>query len=233
MSHNDLATQASTLGDRSHQKRELAAISVEMTVRSIMQSDINGAQVHGHHHLGLGSNVLNQNRSAAEIIYRRTDQIQKVITFLLTNYFDSEQANYRKGGLIGLAGVMMALTTKRSTLTYEGITFLNQVIPIIQKCLDDKDPNVRYYANETLYNVIKVARSHIILFFDLIFQKIRLLCDDEDDLVRESNKCVNRLLQDVVCNYDHFKLGPFVRVLTALIRDRSTRVRILATRGPR
>ena len=84
MSHNDLATQASTLGDRSHQKRELAAISVEMTVRQIMNSDIGGVGIHGHHGFNHPSmnNVLNQNRSAAEIIYRRTDQIQTVIKYL-------------------------------------------------------------------------------------------------------------------------------------------------------
>ena len=107
----------------------------------------------------------------------------------------------------------MALTTKRNTLTYEGNTFLNQVIPIIQKCLDDKDASVRYYANETLFNVIKVVRFHIILFPDLIFNQIEILCDDEDELVRESNKCVNRLLQDVACNYDHFKIKLFINRL--------------------
>eukprot|EP01083_Nonionella_stella_P046431 124359_1 len=225
MSHNDLATQASTLGDRSHQKRELAAISVEMTVRQIMNSDI---ATSGHHGLSSMSSALNQNRSAAEIIYRRTDQIQKVINFLMTNYIDSEQANYRKGGLLGLAGVIMALTTKRNQLTYEGITFLNQVIPIIQKCLEDKDASVRYYANETLYNVIKVARYHIIQFFDLIFNQIQISCDDEDEFVRESNKSVNRLLQDVVCNYDHFQIKAFINVLQQLIRSKSPRVRVLA-----
>ncbi len=73
----------------------------------------------------------------------------------MTNYIDSEQANYRKGGLLGLAGVIMALTTKRNTLTYEGITFLNQVIPIIGKCLDDKDASVR------LILMIKLNNIHV------------------------------------------------------------------------
>jgi len=226
MSHNDLATGTATLGDRSHQKRELAAISVELTVRQIMNSDLSGSGLALSHPM---SNIFAQNRSAANFIERRTDHIQKVINYLITNFIDSEQANYRKGGLLGLAGVIMALTTKRNTLTFEGITFLNQVIPIIQKCLDDKEASVRYYANETLFNVIKVARYHIILFFDLIFDKIQILCDDEDEMVRDSNKSVNRLLQDVAVNYDHFKVKSFItNVLQTLIRSRSKRVRILA-----
>ena len=40
LSHADLATQASTLGDRSHQKREMAALSIEMSVRQIINADI-------------------------------------------------------------------------------------------------------------------------------------------------------------------------------------------------
>ncbi len=39
MNHTDLATQASTLGDRYYQKREMATISIEIGIRQIMNSD--------------------------------------------------------------------------------------------------------------------------------------------------------------------------------------------------
>lgn len=214
MSHTDLATQASTLGDRSHQKRELAAISVEMTVRQIMNNDINSHPSFLHHPIPSAMSVfLSQNQSYADIIYRRTDQIQKVVNYLLINYIDSDQPNHRKGGLLGLSGVILALTTKRNTLTYEGITYLSEIIPIIEKCLEDEESSVRYYACETLYNVMKVARYHIILYFNLIFNQIQILCDDEELMVRQSNRCVNRLLQDIACTCDNFKIKPFINVL--------------------
>ena len=56
-----------------------------------------------------------------DIIYHKTDQIQQVIDFLLKNFIYSEQPSHRKGGLLGLSAVIMALTTKRNALTYEGI----------------------------------------------------------------------------------------------------------------
>ena len=176
MSHTDLATQTSTLGDRSHHKRELAAMLIEMTVRQIMTSDVetnsgggsSGLHSHSHSH-----HRNHREQLAREMIARRTDQIQLVIEFLLTHFIAHDQPNYRKGGLLGVSHVMMALTTKRNTLTYEGINFLNVVIPIIQKCLEDEDSHVRYHACEALFNVINVARSHIIRFFDLIFSHIQ------------------------------------------------------------
>ena len=169
MSHTDLATQTSTLGDRSHHKRELAALLIEMTVRQIMTSEVEPANSHSSHM----HHRNHREQLAREMIARRTDQIQLVIEFLLTHFIAHDQPNYRKGGLLGIAHVMMALTTKRNTLTYEGINFLNVVIPIIQKCLDDEDSHVRYHACEALFNVINVARSHIIRFFDLIFSHIQ------------------------------------------------------------
>ena len=169
MSHTDLATQTSTLGDRSHHKRELAAMLIEMTVRQIMTSEVEPANSHSSHM----HHRSHREQLAREMIARRTDQIQLVIEFLLTHFIAHDQPNYRKGGLLGVAHVMMALTTKRNTLTYEGINFLNVVIPIIQKCLDDEDSHVRYHACEALFNVINVARSHIIRFFDLIFSHVQ------------------------------------------------------------
>eukprot|EP01084_Bolivina_argentea_P118187 209745_1 len=132
----------------------------------------------------------------------------------------------------------MALT-KRNSLIYEGTTMLNQVIPIIQNCSDDKEASVRYRAREALFNVIDSAKEHIIPFFDIIFRQIQSLSDDENELVRESNKLVNIKLQaivcscddfkiTIVCSSDDFKIKPFINTLESLIRNKSHRIRILA-----
>ena len=101
---------------------------------------------------------------------------------------------------------MMGLTSRRNDLTYEGITFLNVVIPIIEQCLGDSDARVRYYACEAMYNVVKVARYHIVPFFDLVFAQVIKLCADEDEQVRFANNALNRLLQEIAMSYDHFSV---------------------------
>ncbi|ETO08225.1 hypothetical protein RFI_29164, partial [Reticulomyxa filosa] len=171
------------------------------------------------------------------LVYHRTDQIQKVVDYLLANYIRNEQSNSRKGGLSALAGVMIGLTKGTHThmrdsnspsLTYEGIQFLAVVVPILEQRLEDDDTSVRYYACETLYNVIKVARYNIMIFFDLIFKQIQRLCDDEDPNVRNANRSVNMLLQDVACSYDRFDVLTFIRSLESLMTNASHNVRMLA-----
>jgi len=85
MSHADLATQASTLGDRSYQKREMAAISIEMTIRQIMSTDADTPVIPIS---SQPQNYRSRDQSAAETIFRRTDQIQKVVDFLLTSFIN-------------------------------------------------------------------------------------------------------------------------------------------------
>ena len=55
----------------------------------------------------------------------------------------------RKGGLIGLAAMAIGLGRETEAYTEDLVT------PILT-CLSDADSRVRYYACESLYNVVKV-----------------------------------------------------------------------------
>ena len=46
--------------------------------------------------------------------------------------------------------------------------------------------------------------------------RIQVLCDDEDEFVRERKRSVNRIRQDLACHCDNFALPPFIQCLRAV-----------------
>lgn len=59
----------------------------------------------------------------------------------------------------------------------------------------DSDLRVRYYACESLYNVIKVARSAILPHFGSVFQALSKLAADPDQNVKNASELLDRLLK--------------------------------------
>jgi len=62
-------------------------------------------------------------------------------------------------------------------------------------CLSDPDLRVRYFACESLYNVVKVARSAIIPFFPELFAALSRLVTDSDQMVKDGSELLDRLLK--------------------------------------
>ena len=55
--------------------------------------------------------------------------------------------------------------------------YLTQIVPPVLACFTDQDARVRYYACESMYNIAKVAKGEILLYFNDIFDalcKVRL-----------------------------------------------------------
>ena len=68
------------------------------------------------------------------------------------------------GGLIGLAATAIALG--RDCHAYTG-----QLVSPVLACFGDPDSRVRYYACEALYNIVKVARASVLLYFNDVFDR--------------------------------------------------------------
>lgn len=47
---------------------------------------------------------------------------------------------------------------------------LPELVQPVLTCFEDQDARVRYYACESLYNISKVARGAILVFFNSIFE---------------------------------------------------------------
>lgn len=50
--------------------------------------------------------------------------------------------------------------------------YLQQIVPPVLACFTDQDARVRYYACESMYNIAKVAKGEILLFFNDIFDAL-------------------------------------------------------------
>ena len=50
--------------------------------------------------------------------------------------------------------------------------YLNEIIPPVLACFTDQDARVRYYACEAMYNISKVAKGEVLVYFNVIFDAL-------------------------------------------------------------
>ena len=111
------------------------------------------------------------------------ERIQKVVEQLCHEYaYAVHQPHARNGGLIGLAAASIALGTVKChcftsdlLLTFgqdEVARYLKEIVPPVLACFTDQDARVRYYACESMYNIAKVAKGEVLLFFNEIFDSL-------------------------------------------------------------
>jgi vacuole morphology and inheritance protein 14 len=146
--------------------------------------------------------------------------ISSVVAVLAKDFCTSMNANYRKGGLIGIAATAIGLMgNTRSHL--EGLVF-----PVLH-CFDDPESRVRYYACESLYNIAKVARGTILRYFNQIFDGLTKLFADVDVDVKNGANLLDRLVKDIVTESETFHVEHFLPLLTTYIRRTNPYIRQL------
>eukprot|EP01132_Coremiostelium_polycephalum_P000476 gene476-602_t len=132
--------------------------------------------------------------------------IKNIIRILTNDFADSAQGNNKKGGLIGLASVAIGLST-------DAHQFIQDIIPPVLRCFIDHDSRVRFYACESLFNICKVTRSKILLFFNEIFDALCKLSADPDPQVKSGAQLFDRLLKDIVTESPVFDIERFIPLL--------------------
>ena len=148
--------------------------------------------------------------------------IRSIITVLSKDFCLSMNANYRKGGLIGIAAVAIGLMMHTAPL------YLNELLPPVLQCFDDPESRVRYYACESLYNIAKVARTSILArYFNPIFDGLCKLYADPDIDVKNGAGLLDRLVKDIVTESDSFQVDQFIPILQNYIRRTNPYIRQL------
>lgn len=123
------------------------------------------------------------------------EKIQLIIKQLRNEFaYDIHEPQARYGGLIGLAAISIALGPN------ELPKYLNSIIHPVIACFGDNDPNVRYYACEALYNIAKVAKGEILVYFNEIFDILCKLVADVENSVKNGADILDRLIKDIVCD---------------------------------
>ncbi|KAL4881947.1 vacuolar protein 14 C-terminal Fig4p binding-domain-containing protein [Aspergillus karnatakaensis] len=76
--------------------------------------------------------------------------------------------------------------------------YLKEIVPPVLACFTDQDARVRYYACESMYNIAKVAKGEILLFFNEIFDALSKLASDSELSVKNGAELLDRLVKDIV-----------------------------------
>lgn len=121
------------------------------------------------------------------------ERIAAIIDQLAREFaYDVHEPQSRYGGLIGLAAVSIALGQN------DVPKYLNSIINPVLACFGDHDSHVRYYACEALYNIAKVAKGEILIYFNDIFDILCKLVADSDHSVKNGADILDRLIKDIV-----------------------------------
>ena len=100
---------------------------------------------------------------------RRISQIVDQLVEMFSN--PSNPLHVRNGGLIGLAGTAIALGVDIAP-------YMDKFVEPLLICFTDPENRVRYFSAECLYNIAKVSKGEILVYFNPIFDalsKVRML----------------------------------------------------------
>ncbi|EXJ90013.1 DNA repair and recombination protein RAD54 and RAD54-like protein [Capronia epimyces CBS 606.96] len=138
--------------------------------------------------------ALELERSIRESLAAKdNDKIGKTIDQLCHDYaYAVHLPHARNGGLIGLAAAAIALGSD------EVARYLQDIVPPVLACFTDQDARVRYYACEAMYNIAKVAKGEILVFFNDIFDALCKLAADSELSVKNGAELLDRLIKDIV-----------------------------------
>lgn len=146
----------------------------------------------------------------ARAILRAGDRakLDALVLTLVNDFVALPMPNHKKGGLIGLAAVTVALAGTADSK-------LDDIVPPVLKCFADADQRVRYYACEALYNIAKAARVAFVSHFSDVFDALCKLSADNDPNVQNAAHLLDRLVKDIVTEsveaFDVAKFAPMLR----------------------
>ncbi|EAT89774.1 hypothetical protein SNOG_03043 [Parastagonospora nodorum SN15] len=120
------------------------------------------------------------------------DRVAKIVHELCNEYaYAVHHPHARNGGLIGLAAASIALGP-------EVARYLEEIVPPVLACFGDQDARVRYYACESMYNIAKVAKGEILVYFNQVFDALCKLAADSELSVKNGAELLDRLVKDIV-----------------------------------
>jgi vacuole morphology and inheritance protein 14 len=119
-------------------------------------------------------------------------RVHDILEQLCNDYaYAVNQPHARNGGLIGLAAAAIALGPELPR-------YLSKIVPPVLACFTDQDARVRYYACEAMYNIAKVAKGEILIYFNSIFDQLCKLGADSELSVKNGAELLDRLIKDIV-----------------------------------
>ncbi|KIK67745.1 hypothetical protein GYMLUDRAFT_237954 [Collybiopsis luxurians FD-317 M1] len=103
----------------------------------------------------------------------------------------SNALHVRNGGLIGLAGTAIALGV-------DVAPHMDKFVYPVLDCFVDPENRIRYFSAECLYNIAKVSKGEVLVYFNEIFDALSKLAADSELSVKNGAELLDRLLKDIV-----------------------------------
>jgi len=148
------------------------------------------------------------------------DKVAGLIAQIVRDFVESKNSNFRKGGLIGLAAVAIGLSSDIDK-------FLHTLVPPVLQCFDDQEARVCYYACESMYNIVKVARGGILEYFNPIFDGVCSLFDHGDTDVKNGAILLDKLIRDIVIETKTIDIEAIIPLLKSQITKTKPYIRQL------
>lgn len=125
------------------------------------------------------------------------DRVRAILLLLSDDYVRSRNEDARKGGVVALAACAI------------GLKKANEAVPEVSECRDlilasvvhacqDHFPRVRYYATESLFNVVKAIPALAVQHFFILFEILRSLYADVEVDVRSGAEMLDKKLKEVI-----------------------------------
>ncbi|KAH7887391.1 vacuolar protein 14 C-terminal Fig4p binding-domain-containing protein [Phlebopus sp. FC_14] len=121
--------------------------------------------------------------------HRRISQIIDQLVDMFST--PSNPLHIRNGGLIGLAGTAIALGV-------DVAPYMEKSIEPVLNCFTDPENRIRYFSAECLYNIAKVSKGEVLVYFNPIFDALSKLAADSELSVKNGAELLDRLLKDIV-----------------------------------
>eukprot|EP01012_Entosiphon_sulcatum_P051791 TRINITY_DN7112_c0_g1_i1.p1 TRINITY_DN7112_c0_g1~~TRINITY_DN7112_c0_g1_i1.p1 ORF type:complete len:660 (-),score=154.50 TRINITY_DN7112_c0_g1_i1:115-2094(-) len=148
-----------------------------------------------------------------------TANIRQLIASLTTNFVKSVQPSQRKGGLLALAAVAVAL--------YNDVpAYLQILIEPVAETFNDGDATVRFGAVEAMYNIAKVSRVEVLQHFAEIFDGLIRLAADNDPKVRTACSTLDHLVRDIATESATFDVPGFITLVKKHIGNTNGYIRL-------
>lgn len=131
------------------------------------------------------------------VLQGELERVRAILLLLSDDYVRSTSEDARKGGVVALAACAI------------GLKKANDQDATVQECRDlilasvvhacqDHSQRVRYYATESLFNVVKVIPAVAVQHFFILFEILRSLYADVDADVRSGAELLDKKLKDVI-----------------------------------
>jgi len=157
------------LAHKRYERRRLAAMEIEKVVRTLVQS-------------------------------RELERVKGILLLLSDDYVRSTNEDARKGGVVAMAACAIGLKKAHDMPGLAGKTneCTDLILGSVVHACQDNSQRVRYYATESLFNVIKVLPSLAVEHFFILFEILSSLSADVDVDVRSGAELLDKKLQGII-----------------------------------